>query len=276
MTQQIESVNIGGVDVLRWNPHKPLPLRPQRFFRWTKKLPFSPRVNNVGDMAGVDVARHLHREMAGGARAPKRGQLGAIGSIMHMLPQGTTVWGPGVNGKHLDLELPRDLDIRAVRGPRTRQYLMERGYRVPEIFGDPGLLLPQITGAEKLAPNREVTIIANLNDVRFENDPRTLSALVSLKDFTDGIRRSEFIVASSLHGIIFADAYGIPVCPLVTEAEPLFKYLDYFEGTGRSQVKFAHTVEEALDLGPVPQLEWDPRPLIEAFPSDLWLGNQRR
>ncbi|MFW0184670.1 polysaccharide pyruvyl transferase family protein [Rothia sp. CCM 9418] len=270
MSQQMEPVDVGGVNVLRWNPPRAVKLRPQRFFRWTKKLPFAPRINNVGDIAGVDVVRYLHRELAGGHNSKVRTNLGAIGSIIHMLPAGTVVWGPGVNGKHLDLSLPKNLDIRAVRGPRTREYLMNLGYQVPEIFGDPGLLLPHITGDKKLSPTREITIIANLNDTRFINDERSLSALCSLDDFVTGIRRSEFIIASSLHGIIFADAYGIPVCPLVTEAEPLFKYLDYFEGTGRFDIKFAHSVEEALRIGPVPKITWDEKPLLQAFPSELW------
>ncbi|MGQ4538507.1 polysaccharide pyruvyl transferase family protein [Dermabacteraceae bacterium P7074] len=271
ITPQIESVNISGIDVLRWNPRRPLPIRPRRFFRWTRELPFAPRTNNVGDIAGVAVTDYLHKRFAPNSIARTRKALGTIGSIIHMLPQGATIWGSGVNGKHLDLAPPRKLDIRSVRGPRTREYLIERGYEVPATYGDPGLLLTELTGNEKLTPTREVTVIANLNDLRFQDDPRRLTALSNLKEFTTGIRQSEFVIASSLHGIIFADAYNIPVCPLVTEAEPLFKYLDYFEGTGRFDVQFAYSIEEALRMGPVPPLEWNPAPpLLEAFPAVLW------
>ena len=61
---------------------------------------------------------------------------------------------------------------------------------------------------------------------------------------------SEFVISTSLHGLVLADAYGIPARMLrITENEPLFKYQDYYEGTGRSTFTFATSVEEALTMG---------------------------
>lgn len=34
------------------------------------------------------------------------------------------------------------LDIRSVRGPVTRNILMDLGYDVPSVYGDPAILLP--------------------------------------------------------------------------------------------------------------------------------------
>ena len=61
---------------------------------------------------------------------------------------------------------------------------------------------------------------------------------------------SELVISTSLHGLVLADAYGIPARMLrITENEPLFKYQDYYEGTGRSTFAFATSVEEALAMG---------------------------
>ncbi|WP_149543143.1 polysaccharide pyruvyl transferase family protein, partial [Serratia marcescens] len=67
----------------------------------------------------------------------------SIGSVMHFANQGDCVWGTGVNGKiPLDKLNFSRLDVRAVRGPKTRKVLQDKGIDVPEVYGDPALLLP--------------------------------------------------------------------------------------------------------------------------------------
>ncbi len=73
----------------------------------------------------------------------------AIGSIIHMAEEGDVIWGAGINGKHLDdtdKQIYRftNLDVRAVRGPLTRRFLLDMDIHCPPIYGDPALLLPRL------------------------------------------------------------------------------------------------------------------------------------
>ncbi len=76
---------------------------------------------------------------------PKPARLLAMGSILHMARDGDVVWGSGVNGKISAAGHSfRQLDVRAVRGPLTRDYLVKRGIEVPAVYGDPGLLVADL------------------------------------------------------------------------------------------------------------------------------------
>lgn len=84
---------------------------------------------------------------------------------------------------------------------------------------------------------------------------------------------SAFVISSSLHGLIIAEAYGIPARYVrLSEKEPLFKYQDYYLGTGRSEFTFATSLEEALKLGGEAPIQFDPEPLYDAFPFEFWEG----
>src|SRR5690606_4854872 len=62
----------------------------------------------------------------------------AIGSIIHHASEDSIVWGSGI----IDREQPLvKADFRAVRGPRTREFLLGLGYECPPVYGDPALLL---------------------------------------------------------------------------------------------------------------------------------------
>lgn len=80
-----------------------------------------------------------------------KNKLLSIGSVMHFAKDNDSIWGTGINGKINESHLKfKNLDVRAVRGPRTREFLMGRGIMVPEIYGDPGLLLPMFFSKECL------------------------------------------------------------------------------------------------------------------------------
>jgi pyruvyltransferase len=210
------------------------------------------------------------------ARKPTR--LLCIGSILHAAREGDVVWGSGRNGKtNPAFHTFEKLDVRAVRGPRTRAFLLERGIPTPEIYGDPALLLPILTGDRfKTAARKGIGLVPNLNDVeRFAElappgavliDPRQ-SWSVCVRQIT----ACDSIVASSLHGLIIAEAFGIPAQYVATEKEHPFKYMDYFEGTGRPHVRIASSVEEGLKADGHPKPDIDLDALMGAFPYDLWL-----
>ena len=82
------------------------------------------------------------------------------------------IWGSGINGKILDKKAFdfTSLDVRAVRGPLTRQFLIEN-FQVdcPEVYGDlrPSLpyLFPEFK--KKEAPSIDYLIVPHYADQEY-------------------------------------------------------------------------------------------------------------
>ena len=196
----------------------------------------------------------------------------AVGSILHHATDQNTIWGSGVNGKSLGQKISAtDLDVRMVRGPLTRRFLKKYGLSCPANFGEPGLLVSEFfqnTGTDK--EKHPFSLVLNLNDtLLYEDEEYIIYPHESLERVIRRIRASEMVVSTSLHGLVIAEAFGIPARHLLSFAEPTFKYVDYYRGTGRFEVQFAHTLEEALDLGGVAPPEYNSKEMIDCFPSEL-------
>jgi len=269
---------IGGVPVFYWNP--------PRYRRFSKVLGFGPRTDNFGDLIGPDVIRRQLTQKVGSASSLRAVEphrvLFAVGSVMHFASNDDVIWGTGVNGKvSLDRYKFSKLDVRAVRGPLTRRWLWEeRRIDVPEVYGDPALLMRD--ALRKIAPRRperSLTVIPNLNDiVPFRRHPGFFSPRRPLAEVATRIAQSERLVTSSLHALVVAELIGVPVRLLRTPSEPEFKYSDYFQGTGRNEwssfgdlASAARSFDAGTDSGTPDLLEsWDSGPLERSFPSELW------
>lgn len=205
----------------------------------------------------------------------------AIGSVLHLARTGSVIWGTGRNGVIPDRAHFFDrLDVRAVRGPRTADFLTSIGISAPKIYGDPALLLPALIGGRfRTGAVGGPVFVPNLNDFRagvdFESikvpviDPRQNWNIVVAE-----ILKYDLVLASSLHGLVIAEAFGLPARYVrVSEEEAPFKYLDYHEGTGRTGLEWASSIPEALEMGGMPglsRLEDITSGLTAAFPYDLW------
>ena len=268
-----ENQLVGPVEAIHWNPHAwSLPLLGRRL---------GPRVNNFGDLLGpMIVARIAAAEglVAQSSASQGRTRLLSVGSVVHFGRDGDVVWGSGVNGKmDADRYAFEALDVRAVRGPKTRAFLQQRGIDVPAIYGDPGLLFADLfseLGLRSRPKTRSVTVMPNLNDRRAVSSRHASIVVLPTEGVTacvQAIAESEYVVASSLHAIVIAESIGTPCRLVAATAESPFKYEDYYLGTGRDPIEPAPSVEAALAESPVePALEWDPAPLLSAFPRDLW------
>ena len=90
-------------------------------------------------------------------------------------------------------------------------------------------------------------------------------------EIIEKILDSRFVISSTLHAIILAEAYGIPARMLrVSKNEPFFKYQDYYLGTNRPNFQYAESVDEALEMGGEAPFKCDLKKLYEAFPFDYW------
>ena len=260
------------VDIVHWNPKRSI----------FKKKPFSyipikSHVNNFGDLLGpLIIEKILHEKAIINDSKTNNKRLLGIGSIMHFAKDFDTIWGSGRNGKINDNAHDfKDLDVRAVRGPLTRDFLLRKGIDCPEVYGDPGLLLPiYFPKLRDLAKEKKfkVTIIPNLNDFdKYILDENTMNPTLAVFKILERIVQSELVIGSSLHAIIVAEAFGIPARLMKSKGENMFKYQDYFFGSGRmQQVTAAQSIKEAIEMGGETPINWKHMPLIESFPFDLW------
>lgn len=203
----------------------------------------------------------------------------AVGSILYFANQDDILWGSGTNGKmpnKSDYNF-ETLDVRTVRGPLTRKFLMDNwGINCPEIYGDPALLMPYLFPELKTKenPKYDYIVIPHFSENKLfpKNDQyEVVYATDEIFSVIDKILDSRFVISSSLHGLIVAEAYGIPARYLrVTENEPLLKYCDYYQGTNRPNFQIASSIEEALLLGGEPPFECDLEKLYFSFPFEYW------
>lgn len=202
-----------------------------------------------------------------------------IGSILSFAKDNDIVWGTGINGK---LTQKKDyhfttLDVRAVRGPLTKAFLEEH-FQIdcPEVYGDPALLTPYVFEEFKKSPSPQFPyiIIPHYSEQKLfpkELFPNVVYPTDPWQEVIHKILDSEFVISSSLHGVILAEAFNIPARLLrITENEPLFKYQDYFWGTNRPDFQYATSIEQALQMGGEKPFECDLKKLYEAFPFEFW------
>lgn len=246
---------------------------------------WNPKDNtpNIGDYLAFETVCFFLNLRDGHALDIDKGKILSIGSVLHFAKDNDVIWGTGRNGKISDKRHKfKHLDVRAVRGPLTKKFLQERGIEAPNTFGDPGILAPFIYPSDILNPMNEkktedFLIVPQLNDDQsiynnFETklvSPRQLPG-----NFLSKLTKANRVIASSLHGLILAEAYGIPATFFNSgSGETLFKYEDYYKGTGRETFAIGHSIEECLEIAPtppIPDLVDRQQKLIEAFPFDRY------
>lgn len=155
-----------------------------------------------------------------------------IGSIMSWGKQNSLIWGSGFmnkcdpfNGGH----------TYAVRGQLTNEKLLREGFKACNVYGDPALLLP-LWIKPASGKKHKLGIVPHWHEVDFfiENygneyhiiDLRTCDISKVVNEITS----CEYILSTSLHGVIVAHAYAIP--SLWIEKGYIdtdgFKFHDYF------------------------------------------------
>lgn len=250
-------------------------------FYWNEKWRGRTFVN-FGDYISLKL---VERIVEGPVRAYIKGQkniekkLLASGSIFSFAVDNDVVWGSGINGKLLNRKdyKFKTLDIRSVRGPLTWQFLKDHfGITCPKIFGDPALLVPYFFPefTKKQQPKYDYIVIVHYSEDHLFPKDQWDNIVYSTDPWDEIIEKivdSRFVISSALHGVIIAEAYGIPARLLrLTENEPLFKYYDYYQGTGRSNFSYAATVNQALEMGGEPPIQCDLEKIYKAFPFDYW------
>lgn len=231
---------------------------------------------NLGDYLALVICEWMlgKRGLALSSPVSQTRFLATVGSILDLGLNDCTVWGAGLLWDLCPSYISPDakrMDIRAVRGPKTRQLLQQAGYDCPQVYGDPACLMPLIYQPQRPKQRKPYAVVSHMFD-RTETDLDIMTK--DYQAFVDGLVGAEMVISSSLHGIILAESYGVPAV-LLDDFRPdftLHKYQDWYLSTGRSTFPVATSVEQAksMEPPPLPALDAMRNQLLETFPYDMW------
>ncbi|MFE6971759.1 polysaccharide pyruvyl transferase family protein [Isoptericola sp. NPDC057653] len=211
-------------------------------------------VQRISGMEPVNARRQRHLKPA----------LYSVGSIFRSIDRhDVDVWGTGLmdplGGATLErLGGRKDVRVHAVRGRRTREELVTKlGWDVPEVYGDPGLLLPRLytPAASGPSPRAKVAFVPHYAHQKYVADApeagvEVVDVSVNLERVVDQIAGADACVSTSLHGVIVAQAYEVPWVWLRVSDHPLggdtFKFEDFFSTLDESKVVTHDSLAEEL------------------------------
>lgn len=283
---------------------------------------------NLGDaLSPVMVALLSGRPIVHTAHDANAPRMAAVGTIAQNLKNGDiSVWGTG-SSRYLNLggegeRIPFVPDpatryrVYATRGPVSRAILGEENAVGAPVFGDPVWALPRFYNP-RLEKKWEVGVIVHLSDLadrslgaqpreayeRYHIPPelkdsvRIINTLTevsaeSMRAKLDEILSCKRLVSTSLHGMVFAESYGIPCLYFAPRGAPDgligrpmdpddgfdLRITDLYLGLGipkipvyvqrrNKRTDWEHLIW-SIDTAWKP-VQFDTDPLIEALPIDL-------
>ena len=201
---------------------------------------------NLGDaLSPVMVALLSGKQTVHQAHNKSNLRMAAVGTIAQNLKGGdVSVWGTGssryINTGQEGERIPFVPDpatryrVHATRGPVSRALLGEENAIGAPVFGDPVWALPRFYNP-KIEKKWEIGVIVHLSDLNgrlldalpreaytrynipaeFEGTVRIINTLTaisadSMQKKLDEILSCRRLVSTSLHGMVFAESYGIP------------------------------------------------------------------
>lgn len=214
-----------------------------KIYYWKEKKNFGDALSSLL----IERWTGLHSEWA----SPENSQMVMCGSILEHLPTlyKGVIAGAGKLHEFSQIPLP-NARILALRGPLTA-----KGIKGSYAIGDPGLLADELIPIPEKKYN--LGIVPHWTDTSIEHSPtfkkfspKIIRVGESPLDVIRQIGECKKIVSSSLHGIILADAFGIPrriEIPPRAFSHPsqeggLFKWMDYSASLGL-KLEIGKTIE---------------------------------
>lgn len=208
-----------------------------------------------------------------------------IGSILDKATASSVVWGSGFISETSECKA-HPKKVYAVRGPKSRDRLLQQGINCPEIYGDPALLLPRIY-FPKVKKKYKLGVIPHFT----EKDSKLIEKFVLNQRevividlqvcnpfaVIDKILQCEKIISSSLHGIIVSDAYSIPSLWIEVHGDLVgghFKFFDYFMSVNRTdkepyKMNNNTTIDEVTAQFKEYKIQINLDELLKALPEEL-------
>ncbi len=198
-------------------------------------------IANAGDLASSAITSYLTGQDVEliGEQVAHQPNLIAIGSILHWADAHSLVWGAGFISRDVPLTV-RPSRVLAVRGPLTLERLHRYGIPGTPAIGDPGIFISDVFPPS--AQTVPLGVVPHYVDARAPELQAARGAGMEILDVTaplgDYIRKLSAcrkIITSSLHGLVFAHAYGIPAVwwKLSNDVHgDGFKFYDYYASIG--------------------------------------------
>lgn len=134
--------------------------------------------------------------------------------------------------------------VHAVRGHHSREKLRGLGVDCPETVGDPALLMPLLYTPRPLGRRYRLGVIAHAYERdmaciapdALPEDVLDIDITGGIFDVVDQVAACDEILSSSLHGLVCAEAYGVPSRWVQVSDRPAgdgFKYHDFLSAIGK-------------------------------------------
>ena len=184
------------------------------------------------------------------------------GSVLNVAKNNSIIWGTGFMFGTEKIVKPKN--ILSVRGPLTRDRLLELGLDCPETYGDIGLILPYFYYPQ-VKKKYKIGIIPHYVDYdKFIKIYRNIDKNIYIINVTDPIEKviknileCEMTMSSSLEGIITSHAYNIK-CAWIKISDKIggghFKFRDYY---GSININYTDGYKNLLPIDIIKQIPID-------------------
>eukprot|EP00804_Cyclotella_cryptica_P001637 CCRYP_014946-RA/>CCRYP_014946-RA protein AED:0.28 eAED:0.28 QI:43/1/1/1/0/0/2/142/462 len=208
---------------------------------------------NAGDFLAVFIGPIISGRPVSlrGEHQGNRNSLMVVGSILGWGVRYS--WGPGLMfDKKLRVAADLTEAVFATRGPRSYadfSSVAAKGSMMYKVYGDAGSLLSwfyQPHDQKKMYPlcllphhldwNKRVPFLVKTHEWWNGTKPFFIDIMQPLFNIANEIVQCEFILCSSLHGIIFSDSYNVPNAHVKYKDNVMgehYKFEDYYESVGR-------------------------------------------
>lgn len=206
------------------------------------------RLPNIGDRINPEIVEAITRRPARWTGNRTQPHLLATGSLLSTATTQSHVWGTGLIHPARGIGSADAAKIFALRGKLTYAEVRKAGLRIPDVpLGDPAVLVSSNLGLTKserphyrlgLVPHYVDRLHPYLADVARHDGVAVLDVRQPPEAFLRKLRECRAVVSSSLHGLVFADALGIPSLWMELTDEIVgdgFKFRDWFSTSSNPQ-----------------------------------------
>ena len=245
---------------------------------------------NVGDLLTPYLVAKLTGRITHNVKSRYFRHMIAVGSMMHRARRNSDIWGTGTLSPDIACKIPvAGLKIHALRGHLSKALLYPDQEGVDDLpLGDPAVLMknyfnPNVqkkfrVGVIPHYVDADLPILKHLH----EEGVRIIDVKSEPEEFVTAMLECEFVLSSSLHGLILADTYSVAnkwVSFSNRLAGGQFKFNDYYSTTNNPdeqvvQISDKDELDKALaavgKLATVKSFTENRAKLEAAFPGDAY------